>query len=190
MASYDLRSNAKTKGNRPYLPPKYVPLMHLGYLSIILCILASVGYFGWGMWLKYQIDAAKGEASQYQQQVKVQDNMLWLAEWHSQSVPFQELLVQLFQELPEEAKLSHLSLRHNSADGMLDFRVAINSDRVTSAQYFREITNFFTSRGLSVTSFQQNQVVGATVFDAKLKIMRRLRSTEVGSPGTPADPGN
>ena len=171
--AYDLRSSAKIKGNRPYLPPNYAPLMHLGYAAIVICLLLSAGYFGWAMWLSYKTEQVQSQAGALNSRVKSQDHMLWLADWKSQSIPFQELMVEFFTELPPEARLSQFVARHNAVDGSIDLRIAINADRNTSSQYFREISTFFTNRGMPVISSQTNQVLGATVFEAKLKIMRR-----------------
>jgi len=178
-AAYDLRSNAKTKGNRAFLPPQYKVLMHLAYGLIIICILATVGYAGWGMWLKWKTVEVKTQLSDITQKINTQDHMLWLADWRSQSVPMQELLVDFFSQLPDEVRLSQMIFTHNSDDGTVDLTIAINSDRNTSAQYFREITSFLQDKGLAIQLLEQNQAVGATVFKAKFRIMRRFKVQEL-----------
>ncbi|MBN1403120.1 MAG: hypothetical protein JW942_01460 [Opitutales bacterium] len=173
-AAYDLRSNAKTKGNRAFLPPQYKVLMHLAYVLFAICLLSTSGYAAWGVWLKWKTDEVKVQLSAVQKKIATQEHMLWLADWRSQSIPMQELMVDFFSQLPEEVRLSQLILSHNSEDGTVDMTIAINSDRNTSAQYFREITSFLQTHGLAIQLLEQNQAVGATVFKAKFRIMKRF----------------
>jgi len=180
-AAYDLRTNGKITGNRAYLPPQYKVLMSFYYAVIVLCILAIAGYTGWGMWLKWKIEEVDGELAKVKQTINTQDHMLWLADWRSQSIPMEELLVDFFTRLSPEVRLSQLTITHNSDDGTVDLSIAINSDRNTSAQYFREITNFMQEKGFGASSIEQNQAVGATVCKAKFRIMHRFeRSNQPG----------
>ena len=183
-AAYDLRSNAKTSGNRAYLPPQYKVLMHLYYLLVILSILAISGYTAWSTWLKWKVDEVNLELANVTKTINTQDHMLWLADWRAQSIPMQEILVDFFAQLPPDVSLSQLIVTHNSADGTVDLTIAINSDRNTSAQYFREITSFLQGKGLAIQLLEQNQAVGATVFKAKFRIMHRFDRN--GQHGTPA----
>jgi hypothetical protein len=177
-AAYDLRSNAKITGNRAFLPPQYKILMHLYYACIAICILAVAGYTAWSMWLRWNIEAVKADLNSINQKIKTQDHMLWLADWHSQSIPMQELLVDFFSKLPPDIRLSQMTFTHNNEDGTVDLTIAINSDRNTSAQFFREITSFLQNKGLAIQLIEQNQAVGATVFKAKFRVMRRFDRSE------------
>ena len=176
-AAYDLRSNGKITGNRAYLPPQYKVFMHLYYGLTVICILAIAGYTGWGMWLRWKIEEVEGQLARVKQTINTQDHMLWLADWRSQSIPMQELLVDFFTKLSPDVRLSQLTITHNSDDGTVDLTIAINSDRNTSAQYFREITNFMQEKGFGASSIEQNQAVGATVCKARFRIMHRFDRT-------------
>lgn len=189
--AYDLRTNAKTKGNRPFLPPNYMPVMHVWYLAVSVSILVYVGYLGWGAYLRWHMQEMKTQETTLKSQLDVQDQMLWLADWRSNSVPMQALLVEFFSDLPREVSLSQLIVEHNSAEGTVDLRVAINSDKSTSAQYFREMQSFLLTKGLSIQTIEQNMAVGATVFQAKFRIMRKFdRGTAITAPAaTPAPKG-
>lgn len=173
-AAYDLRSNAKIKNNRPYLPPQYRVLMHFAYAATVISILAIAGYIGWGMWLSWKIGQVKDQLTDVTQTIKTQDHMIWLADWRSQSIPMQELMVEFFSQLPEPVRLSQMIFTHNIEDGSVDLTIAINSERNTSAQYFREITSFLQNKGFALQRQEQNQAVGATVFKASFRIMRRF----------------
>jgi hypothetical protein len=173
-AAYDLRSNAKPTGNRAYLPPQYKVVMHIYYILMIVSILAIAGYTGWSMWLKWKIEEVNSDLAKVTQTINTQDHMLWLADWRSQSIPMQELMVDFFTHLPPEVRLSQLIFNHNSDDGTVDLTIAINSDRNQSAQYFREITSFLQNKGFAIQLLEQNQAVGATVFKAKFRIMHRF----------------
>ncbi len=186
--AYDLRSNAKIKGNRPYLPPNYAVLMHLGYAAMLIFILVALGYFGWGIYLNWQLAAVKARNDELDRQVKAQDQMLWLADWRSTSLPVQELLVEFFASLPPDVRLSQMSMTHLSNEGAVDLRIAINSDRNTSAQYFRDMINFFQSKGLAIQNLEQNTAVGATVFQAKFRIMHKIDSAPASAPAVEAAP--
>ncbi len=171
-AAYDLRSNAKIKGNRAYLPPQYKVVMHLAYFLVAMCILTTAGHAAWGTWLKWKKQEVQIQLDDVSRRIKTQNHMLWLAEWRSQSIPMQEHLVEFFSQLPEEVRLSQMVISHNSDEGTVDLTIAINSDRNTSAQYFREMTSFLQEKGLAIQLLEQNQAVGATVFKAKFRIMR------------------
>lgn len=177
-AAYDLRSTAKITGNRAYLPPQYKILMHLYYACIAICILSVAGYTAWRMWLRWNIEQVKAELNSVNQKIKTQDHMLWLADWRSQSIPMQELLVDFFAKLPADIRLSQMTFTHNNDDGTVDLTIAINSDRNTSAQFFREITSFLQNKGLAIQLIEQNQAVGATVFKAKFRVMHRFDRIE------------
>jgi hypothetical protein len=180
-AAYDLRTNAKTTGNRAYLPPQYKIAIHAYYACIALCVLTVAAYTGWRMWLRWNIEQVSTQLESVNQKIKTQDHMLWLADWRSQSIPMQELLVDFFTKMPADIRLSQMTFTHND-DGTVDLTIAINSDRNTSAQYFREITSFLQNKGLAIQLIEQNQAVGATVFKAKFRIMHRFeRSKETGN---------
>ena len=185
-AAYDLRSNAKITGNRAFLPPQYKAFMHLYYVVVVLCILAVAGYTGWGMWLKWKIDEVNTNLAQVTKTINTQDHMLWLADWRSQSIPMQELMVNFFTQMPKDVRLSQLIFNHNSDDGTVDLTIAINSDRNTSAQYFREITSFLQNKGFAIQLLEQNQAVGATVFKAKFRIMHRFNGPMKATGAAPA----
>lgn len=173
-AAYDLRTNAKTSGNRAYLPPQYKIAMHVYYACIVVCILTIAGYTGWRMWLRWHIERVESDLASVNQTIKTQDHMLWLADWRSQSIPMQELLVDFFAHMHPDIRLSQMNFTHNTEDGTVDLTIAINSDRNTSAQYFREITSFLQNKGLAIQLIEQNQAVGATVFKAKFRVMHRF----------------
>jgi hypothetical protein len=173
-AAYDLRSNAKPTGNRAFLPPQYRVVMHVYYALTILSILAIAGYTGWNVWLKWKIDEVSSDLESVTKTINTQDHMLWLADWRSQSIPMQEVMVDFFTNLPPEVRLSQMVFSHNSEDGTVDLTIAINSDRNQSAQYFREITSFLQNKGFAIQLLEQNQAVGATIFRAKFRIMHRF----------------
>jgi len=183
-AAYDLRSNAKVTGNRAYLPPQYKVVMHFYYGLLILCVLLAAGYAGWGVWLGWKIEEVNANLSKVRQTINAQDHMLWLADWRSQSIPMQEVLVDFFTRLSPDVRLSQLIITQNSEENTVDLTIAINSDRNTSAQYFREITNFMQEKGVGASSIEQNQAGGATVCKAKFRIMRRFDRAMPGT--TPA----
>jgi hypothetical protein len=187
-AAYDLRSNAKTSGNRAYLPPQYKIAMHIYYACIALCILTIAAYTGWRMMLRWNMEEVNTQLATVNQKIKTQDHMLWLADWRSQSIPMQELLVDFFSKLPPDVRLSQMTFTHNSDDGTVDLTIAINSDRNTSAQYFREITSFLQNKGLAIQLIEQNQAVGATVFKAKFRVMHRFERTEAETTKLPVKP--
>jgi len=186
-AAYDLRTNAKTTGNRAFLPPQYKIAMHLYYAGLALCVLTVAGYTGWRMWLRWNIEQVNAQLESVSQKIKTQDHMLWLADWRSQSIPMQELMVAFFSQMPGEIRLSQMAFTHNTEDGTVDLTIAINSDRNTSAQYFREITSFLQNKGLAIQLIEQNQAVGATVFKAKFRVMHRFEREGAGkNAATPA----
>jgi hypothetical protein len=187
-AAYDLRSNAKTSGNRAYLPPQYKVVMHVYYAAIVFSVLAIAGYSAWGVMLKWKIDEVNANLNRVKQSIDTQDRMLWLADWRSQSIPMQEMLVDFFTDLPTDERLSQLIVKHNGDDGTVDLTIAINSDRNTSSQYFREMKTFFQKKwGLANQQYDSTPAVGATVFKGKYRIMRHYNSP-LAKPQTAAKP--
>jgi len=190
-AAYDLRSNAKTTGNRAFLPPQYKAVMHVYYVVVVLSIFAIAGYAGWSVWLKWKIDEVNTDLAKVTSTINTQDHMLWLADWRSQSIPMQELMVDFFTNLPSDVRLSQMVFTHNSDDGTVDLTIAINSDRNQSAQYFREITSFLQNHGFAIQLLEQNQVVGATIFKAKFRIMHRFNTpAKISAGAQPGSPNN
>ena len=188
-AAYDLRSNAKTSGNRSYLPPQYKMVMHVYYAAIVLSVLAIAGYSAWGVMLKWKIDEVNANLDSVKNSIDVQDRMLWLADWRSQSIPMQEMLVDFFSELPAEERLSQLVVHHNGDDGTVDLTIAINSDRNTSSQYFREMKTFFQKKwGLANQQYDSTPAVGATVFKGKYRVMHRFNGPISKTPQVVAKP--
>jgi hypothetical protein len=174
MPAYDLRTTAKTAGNRPYLPPQYAVLVHIGYAIIGLALLATLVFVCWGYYIDSQLKESRGKIAGYHEKIGSYDQLLWLADWRNKSLPIQEILVRFFASLDKDISLSQLQFTHFPEQQVVEMRIAINSDKNTSAQYFREISSFLQSEGLSMLSIEQNQVVGATVFVAKLKILKAV----------------
>jgi hypothetical protein len=187
-AAYDLRTSAKTTGNRAYLPPQYKIVMHLYYACLALCVLTVAAYTGWRMWLKWNVEQVNSQLESVSHKIKTQDHMLWLADWRSQSIPMQELMVDFFSKIPQDIRLSQMTFTHNTDDGTVDLTIAINSDRNTSAQYFREITSFLQNKGLAIQLIEQNQAVGATVFKAKFRVMHRFERVDSNNKKATAAP--
>ncbi|MBN2069453.1 MAG: hypothetical protein JW739_07435 [Opitutales bacterium] len=167
---YDLRSNAKTKGNRAYLNPRLAILMKLGYALLVVDILIFAFYSGWGFYQRWQTRQMDLDIAQKQAQIQSQERILWFFDWKDNTLPMQELLVELFGKLPEDMHLSELSLNLASDGKTLQMKVAINSEKNTSAQYFRELSTYFKDMGLEIVSIQQTQAIGATVFEARMMI--------------------
>lgn len=171
----DLRLSAKTKGNRPYIPPQYAVFLQLGYLLAGGLALAAAGFAGWRTYLQWEKEAILSTVRTQEETLRTQEYMLWLSSWRGRNISFQEMLVTLFSGLSDEVRLSQLEFTLDAERERLNLRVAINSDRNTSARLFRSITSFLQNEGMNILSLEQNQVVGATVFNAEFKIDYALR---------------
>jgi len=168
--SYDLRTTAKTKGNRTYLNPRYAILMKLGYLVLFLDIIVFSSFSALGFYKKWQADEFQREIVQKQEQIKQQESMLWFFDWREKTLPMQSLLIHFFKQLPGETKLSELSFELAPDGRTVNMSIAINSDKNTSAKFFREISAFLEEVGMEVRSIEQTQRVGATVFQTTMSI--------------------
>jgi hypothetical protein len=171
----DLRLTAKTKGNRPFIPPQYAAFLQLGYLVAALLGLAAAGFAGWRTYLQWEKESILTTVRQQEETLRTQEYMLWLSSWRGRNIPFQEMLVNFFKAIDPETRLSQLEFTLDPERERLNLRVAINSDRNTSARLFRGMTSFLQEEGMNILSLEQNQVVGATVFNAEFKIDYSMR---------------